>query len=72
MVFPIIPVTALIAVLGGGFLLGWYQALSKGEQEKMDEEACDLASKLFRLPLDQLNRKQAERVLDELRERFGD
>lgn len=60
--FPIIPLMALFSILGGGFTLNWYYKLPKNEQEKVGLQANELALKLFKKKLDELNSYEAKIV----------
>ena len=66
MVFPIIPIAAIAAIVGGSFTLGWYFSLSPKKREKADKKANKLAKKLFGKPLDELNESEAQQVLEQV------
>jgi hypothetical protein len=59
---PLIPVFALLAILGGGVTLVWYDRLSKEERQKADRIASDYARQIFNQSLDDLTEEQAKRV----------
>ena len=52
MIFPIIPIFALMAILGGGGTLGWYCTLTDEEKDEVNE----LALRLFDKALQELSR----------------
>jgi hypothetical protein len=60
--FPLIPVLALFAIVGGGATLVWYDRLSKEEKEKADRLACGYAREVFDKSLDDLTKEQANHV----------
>lgn len=70
MVFPIVPLLAVTAIIGGAYTRRWYNSLSKEEQEKADARTGELAWKWFRRPLDELNPEQASEVVKETRRDF--
>ena len=52
MVFPLIPLFALVAILGGGGTLAWYSSLDEEERDLANE----LAFELFDKALEELSR----------------
>jgi hypothetical protein len=56
MIFPIIPIFALVAILGGGATLGWYSRLTDEEKDLVNE----LALELFEKTVQQLNKSQSK------------
>jgi hypothetical protein len=60
--FPLIPLLAIAAMLGGGATLLWYDKLSKQEQEEADRIACGYAKELFGKTMKELTRTEANRV----------
>jgi hypothetical protein len=56
MVFPLIPIFALIAIVGGGGTLAWYCSLDEEEKDVANE----LAFELFEKTVEQLNRGQSK------------
>ena len=56
MIFPIIPILALVAILGGGATLGWYSRLTDEEKDLVNE----LALELFEKTVQQLNKSQSK------------
>jgi hypothetical protein len=60
--FPFIPFLALIAILGGGATLVWYDKLSKQEQEKADRIACGYAKDIFGKTMKELTKAEANHV----------
>ena len=70
MPFPIIPLMAIAAMLGGGGALLWYSRLPKEEQDKADQEASELAGRLFKKALDALTQEQAAQVHAMVKKKF--
>ena len=62
MPFPIIPLLAIAALLGGGGTLAWYSRLSQAERDEADRKANEYARTLFHKALDELNARQATQV----------
>ncbi len=60
--FPIVPLLALFAMIGGGVTLGWYSQLSKHEQEEADRLACGYAQDVFNKSLKELTKAEAQHV----------
>jgi hypothetical protein len=56
MVFPIIPLIALIAIIGGGGTLAWYSSLDDEERDLANE----LAFELFEKTVQELNKSQSK------------
>jgi hypothetical protein len=52
MIFPILPLFALLAILTGGATLGWYSRLTDEEKDLVNE----LAFELFDKTIEQLGR----------------
>jgi len=48
MIFPIIPVLAILGIVGGIATLVWYNDLSHAEQEKADQLALQWFGRRFR------------------------
>jgi hypothetical protein len=63
MFFPIIPLLALAAILGGGFTLVWYDELSKEQKEEADRIAADYAKQLYGKSMRELTRAQGNHVV---------
>ncbi len=72
MVFPIIPITAIAAIAGGSFALGWYFNLSKEKQEEANKIANSKAKELFGKAADQLASPEAEKVIKKTQEDYLD
>jgi hypothetical protein len=68
--FPLIPLLALGAILGGGYTLYWYSRLSREERERADRLAADYARDLFGKTLSQLTEAEAKRVHELTRRHF--
>jgi uncharacterized BrkB/YihY/UPF0761 family membrane protein len=62
MIFPLIPILAVVAIIGGGGTLAWYSTLDDEERDFANE----LAFELFEKTVEELNRGQS-RIL---RQRF--
>jgi len=56
LIFPIIPVVALLMVLCGGTTIGWYYRLTDEEKDLVNE----LALELFEKTVQQLNKSQSK------------
>lgn len=70
MVLPLIPLVCLAALFGGVGGLYWYESLSKGDKEKADAYAAELAWKLYQKSLKNLTRDQLDHVAELVRQRF--
>ena len=55
MIFPLIPILAIIAIIGGGGTLAWYSTLDDEERDFANE----LAFELFEKTVEELNRGQS-------------
>jgi hypothetical protein len=55
MIFPLIPILAIVAIIGGGGTLAWYSTLDDEERDFANE----LAFELFEKTVEQLNRGQS-------------
>ena len=62
MPFPIIPLLAIAAILGGTGTLAWYSRLSQAEKEKADRKANEHARQFFNKALDELTARQASQI----------
>jgi hypothetical protein len=60
--FPLIPLLAIFAIIGGGTTLAWYHQLSKDEQEEADRIACGYAREVYHKALDDLTKAEAQHV----------
>ena len=60
--FPLIPLFALMAILGGGATLVWYDQLSKEEQQEADRIACNYAKEIFGKSMKELTKAEAAHV----------
>ena len=67
MPFPIIPLLAIAAILGGTGALTWYSRLSQEEKDEADRKANELAWKLFKKALNELDQKQAVQIHDRVK-----
>ncbi|MCY4389540.1 MAG: hypothetical protein OXC18_20785 [Desulfurellaceae bacterium] len=67
MVFPIIPLAAVAAIVGGAGVLKWYFDLSPEEQRKKDEQGNTLAMELFGKALDRLGKPEALKLIQSLK-----
>lgn len=71
MVFPIIPILAIAAIVGGVGTLIWYSNLSAERKEAADRRANELAKSMFNKALNQLTSAQAKRVLALVKSEFS-
>ena len=62
MPFPLIPLMAIAAILGGTGALAWYSRLSQEEKDEADRKANEYARQLFNKALDELTARQATQV----------
>ncbi len=60
--FPLIPLLALAAIVGGGATLIWYDRLSKEEKERADRLACGYAREVFNKTMEELSNAEAKHV----------
>jgi hypothetical protein len=60
--FPLIRLLALIAILGGGVTLAWYNQLTREQQQEADRIAAGYAKQLYSKAIDQLTKDQANHV----------
>ena len=72
MAFPMIPFAAVVAILGGGYALGWYNGLSKKKQKEADRWMNEKALELYGRMLNELDRLELKRIADGARRLFGD
>ena len=63
MFFPIIPLLALAAILGGGVTLVWYDELTKEQKEEADRIAANYAKELYGKSMKDLTKAQSTHVL---------
>lgn len=68
---PIIPLVAIATMLGSAGALAWYKGLSPEDRERADQRASELAEQLFAKALDQLSRRQARQVNDQVKGEFS-
>jgi len=71
MPFPIIPLLAIAAILGGGGTLAWYSRLSQAEKDEADRKANEHARKLFNKALDELTARQAAQINERVKRDFS-
>ena len=62
MPFPLIPLLAIAALLGGTGTLAWYSRLSQEEKDEADQKANEYARTLFNKALDELTARQATQI----------
>lgn len=67
MVFPIIPILAIAALVGGVGTLVWCTSLPKSERESADQRANEIAMDVLGEALDRLTSRQAKEVLARVR-----
>jgi len=68
--FPLIPLFALIAILGGGATLIWYDRLSPEKQQEADRIACDYAREIFGKTMKELTKAEANQVATLTKQHF--
>ena len=68
MVFPIIPILAIAAILGGTGTLVWYKRLSPEDREKADMKANEYAKNMYNKALDELSKSEARQVNKQVKE----
>ena len=71
MPFPIIPLLAIAALLGGGGTLAWYSRLSQAEKDEADQKANEYARTLFNKALDELTQRQATQIHGRVKGEFS-
>jgi hypothetical protein len=71
MVFPLIPILAVIAILGGGATLVWYDTLSDDEKNHANDWAAHYAEQLYHKTVAELTREEAQVVHRLTRGHFG-
>jgi hypothetical protein len=69
--FPIIPILALLAIVGGGTTLLWYDELSREEKERANRLTNQYAADLFGKTAKELSKSQADRVQALVRSHFN-
>jgi hypothetical protein len=60
--FPLIPLFALISILGGGVTLAWYSELTREQKQEADRIAAGYAKQLFGKAVSELSKDQAGHV----------
>jgi len=60
--FPIIPLLALAAILGGGVTLVWYDELTKEQKEEADRIAANYARQHYGKTMKELTSEQGSHV----------
>ena len=71
MPFPIIPLLAIAAILGGAGTLAWYSRLPQAKKDEADRKANEYARKLFNKALDELTTRQAAQISERVRKEFS-
>jgi hypothetical protein len=69
--FPVIPLMALIFILGGGVTLAWYSELTKEQKREADRIAAGYAKQLFGKAMTELTKDQASHVARLTKQHFG-
>ena len=59
---PLIPILALMALLGGAGTLAWYDTLSDDEKDHANDLTAHYAEQVFHKTVAQLTRREAEIV----------
>jgi len=60
--FPLIPLFAVFAIVGGGVTLVWYEQLSEAERQEADRIAADYARGVFDKSVKELTKAEAAHV----------
>lgn len=68
--FPLIPLFAIAAMLGGGGVMCWYLQMPESEQAAADRLAMEYARELFGKAVDQLTVGEARQVHSLVRQHF--
>jgi predicted metal-dependent RNase len=68
MVLPLIPILAVIGILGGGVTLAWYELLSDDEKDKANYFASQYALEVFGKTISELTKEEV-RVVEQLTQR---
>lgn len=68
MAFPLVPILAVIAIAGGASTAIWYYRLSEEDREKADERAIELAKELFNKTIEELTKKEAKQIRDQVKD----
>jgi hypothetical protein len=71
MVFPIIPILAIVAMLGSGGTLVWYKRLSSEDREKADMKANEYAKNVYNKALDELSKPEARQINKQVKEELS-
>ena len=69
--FPLIPLLALGAMIGGGVTLAWYFELDPKQQEEADRIACDYAWANFKKSLKELTKAERDHVASLTQQHFA-
>lgn len=68
--FPIIPILALLTIIGGVGTLSWYASLSREEQIAADSRMNQLALQWFRRKYHELSEEQKAQVENQVKREF--
>ena len=71
MFFPLIPILAIAAMIGGGVTLTWYSELSEKEKGEADRIACDYASDIYDKSIKELTNAEANHVASLTKRHFS-
>ncbi len=60
--FPIVPILGLLAIIGGGATLLWYDNLSQQEKDRANRLTAQYANQLFGKSVKELTSAEASRI----------
>jgi len=69
--FPVIPILALLALIGGAGTLAWYETLSDDEKDQANDLTAHYAERLYHKTVAQLTHDEAQMVHRLTRAHFG-
>lgn len=69
--FPIIPVLAILAIIGGVSTLSWYSSLSREQQIAADRRMNQIALQWFRRKYSELSESQKAQVSKQVEQEFS-
>jgi hypothetical protein len=71
MVFPLVPVLAVLAIFGGAGTLVWYDSLTAQQKEKANLIAEQYAREHYQKSIRELSKREAQEVYRLTRAHFG-
>jgi hypothetical protein len=69
-VFPLIPIMAVLAIVGGGVTILWYDNLSQQDKDRANRLTTEYAAQLFDTTVKELSESQASLVHALVRSHF--